>query len=130
MKHAIDEHGKHIKDERKKGAWMYMSLASSHKKKAKGFLFTSSSNKALMLVPCNDVHTYCMKGLLDIAFINEEGRVLKAYKKVAPQRRLKQKGACATIERFSSDEPWFQENEQVCIGSSVKGKTHENMSCM
>ena len=41
-----------------------------------------------MLAPCNDVHTFGMAELIDIAFLDEQGRVLESYRAVGPRRRI------------------------------------------
>ena len=71
---------------------------------------------ALLLAPCNDVHTAGMRHRLDIAFVDAQGLVLEAHRDVGPCRRLRNKSAEAVVERFSScATPWFTAGDRVGV---------------
>lgn len=67
----------------------------------------------LMLVPCHDIHTFGMWRPLDVAFVAADGTVIEAHRNVAPCRRLKNREAAATLERFAADARWFAPGDRV-----------------
>ena len=81
-------------------------IAARFRRKAKGLLFSPEHAGALLLAPCNDVHTAGMRHRLDIAFVDALG----------PCRRLRNKSAEAVVERFSScATPWFTAGDRVGV---------------
>lgn len=69
-----------------------------------GFLTMSPVDDAgtlriLVFPSCQSVHTWFMRGPLDIAFADREGRVLDCQKAVAPGRVLACPGAYLALER-------------------------------
>lgn len=87
---------------------MRIEIASSMPGRLRGLLGRQGFLDALLLVPCNDVHTYGMKKPIDIAFISREGKVVESYRAIEPHRRLRCRQAKATLERFATDDPWFK----------------------
>ena len=91
-----------------------MRLAVGFGARVRGLLGAKRSKGVVMLAPCNDVHTFGMAELIDIAFLDEQGRVLESYRAVGPRRRIKCRKAVAVLERFSvNDPPWFSAGERV-----------------
>lgn len=89
-----------------------VSLAS----RARGLLGTLPDGDALLLAPCNDVHTLGMRHSLDIAFVDQSGLVLEVHKNVGPRRRLRNRKAVAVLERFSSgDVSWLEPGERLGV---------------
>ncbi len=81
-------------------------LASNFFDRLRGLLGKRGSNfdedKALLISPCNSIHTLFMKRPIDIAFVSCDGEVLKIKEHVYPQKLcIKHKKACAVIESFS-----------------------------
>ena len=72
-------------------------IAARFRRKAKGLLFSPEHAGALLLAPCNDVHTAGMRHRLDIAFVDAQGLVLEAHRDVEPCRRLRNKSAEAVL---------------------------------
>lgn len=88
----------------------------------RGLLFREPDGLVRVFVPCAAVHTVGMAHEIDIAFVDGEGRVLAAYKKVGKRRCLRCRGARMTLERFADERPWFAPGERVRLGSnSCKG---------
>lgn len=88
----------------------------------RGLLFREPDAKVRVLVPCGAVHTIGMAHEIDIAFLDGEGTVLAAFKKVGKRRRLRCHGARMTLERFTDERPWFAVGERVSLESvSLKG---------
>lgn len=91
-------------------------LATRPADKARGLLLSREHAEALLLAPCCDVHTAGMRHRLDIAFVDAQGCVLEAHRNVGPFRRLRNKGAAAVVERFSSCAlPWFSAGDRVGV---------------
>lgn len=91
-------------------------VATSAPRKARGLLFAREHAEALLLAPCCDVHTVGMRHRLDIAFVDAQGLVLEAHRDVGPFRRLRNNGAAAVVERFSScASPWFSTGDRVGV---------------
>jgi uncharacterized membrane protein (UPF0127 family) len=53
---------------------------------------------ALVIAPCNAIHTFFMKFPIDVAFLARDGRVLKVRSAVAPWRITASLRAHAVIE--------------------------------
>jgi uncharacterized membrane protein (UPF0127 family) len=53
---------------------------------------------AMIIAPCNAVHTIRMRFDIDIAFVSREGRVVKVRHAVKPWRMAAALGAFAAIE--------------------------------
>jgi len=56
------------------------------------------TGSALILAPCNGVHTFFMKFAIDIVFVSRPGRVLKIRADCRPWRLAFTRGAFAVIE--------------------------------
>jgi uncharacterized membrane protein (UPF0127 family) len=59
---------------------------------------TSLDDEALVIAPCNAVHTCFMRFSIDVIFIDRDGRVTRAATDVAPWRLTGALRAFATIE--------------------------------
>lgn len=53
---------------------------------------------ALELHPCRAVHTFAMRRVIDVAFVDDDGRVLRSLPCLPPWRVARHRGACATWE--------------------------------
>jgi uncharacterized membrane protein (UPF0127 family) len=53
---------------------------------------------ALIIAPCNAVHTFFMRFAIDVAFVTREGRVLKVRAAVRPWRMTAALRAFAVVE--------------------------------
>ena len=74
----------------------------------KGMLFSKPSDDMVLLVPCNDVHTYGMSYPLDIAFVDRNAHVIQTYRNVAPKCRIRCPRATAVLERAARSEiQWY-----------------------
>ena len=93
-----------------------LKFALSHARRARGLLMTRPNGDSLLFVPCNDVHTFGMTHPIDIAFVDESGRVLQTEYGVGPLRRLKNRRAVAVVERFSTQKtPWLAPGDQLGV---------------
>ena len=93
-----------------------LRIATSWMKRMRGLLFSPMHSEVLLLAPCSDVHTVGMRYDLDIAFVDADGTVVEAYRDVGPMKRIRCRGAVATIERFSEQGPWFGRGDRIGIG--------------
>lgn len=57
-----------------------------------------ASRDALLIFPCNAIHTWFMHTSIDVAFLDGSGRVLAIHTDVNPWRFRMQWGACAVLE--------------------------------
>ena len=70
--------------------------------------------EALVFPSCHSIHTFCMKEDIDVAFIDEQGHVLKAVRSLPPRCFCFSKSAIAVLERRGSkDSPWFVVDDTV-----------------
>ena len=56
------------------------------------------SDHALLIPGCRSVHTFGMRFALDVAFLDESGRVLRLEREVPPRRLLMCRRAFAVLE--------------------------------
>jgi hypothetical protein len=68
-----------------------------------------------MLLPCNDIHTFGMRAAIDVAFVASDGAVVESHRRIPPNRRLRNSRASATLERFSTDDAWFQPGDRFAM---------------
>lgn len=97
---------------------MVFVLATSALARMRGLLFSRSDwgchQRVLVLIPCKGVHTFGMRYALDIAFVRENGVVMRSFENVPANRLLKCSDACFVLERpHVSGEPWFAEGDAV-----------------
>lgn len=55
-------------------------LAGNQRSRRKGLLGRTSFSGALVITPCNWVHTFGMKFAIDVAFVDRKGNVLKTQR--------------------------------------------------
>ena len=92
---------------------MKVEVACTVAARLRGLLGRASHEGALLLVPCNDIHTFGMRRPIDVAFVASDGAVLESYRSVRPNRRVRNKGATAVLERFASDDAWYEPGDLV-----------------
>lgn len=77
------------------------TLAASFISRLMGLMFRRdmSDHEALLIIPCNQVHTLNMRFALDLVFIDRMGNVVHEEKEISPGQFLKPvKNAWATLE--------------------------------
>ena len=92
---------------------MNVRIACSLGARLRGLLGEGEYDGALLLAPCNDIHTFGMRRPIDVAFVSPEGIVIQSHRMVGTRQRIRCKNAAATIERFSTEEPWFEFGEHI-----------------
>ena len=114
---------------------MKVEIACSLAARLRGLAGRDSFEGALLLVPCNDVHTFTMHRQIDIAFVVADGTVLESLRNVPPRRRMRNRKAVAVIERYSSRDWWPTTGDVLELSCSKDkrqlmwgGDDHENMS--
>lgn len=76
-----------------------LSAAVDSASRRKGLLGRSGlDDEALVIAPCNAVHTFFMRFALDILFVDRDGRVRRTAEHVKPWRVAGSLRAFATIE--------------------------------
>lgn len=75
-------------------------VADSFFTRLKGLLGTKSLPKgqALLIRPCNSVHTFGMRYSIDVLFISKEGQILKIIAAMPPGRMAWCRGGAFVIE--------------------------------
>ena len=94
---------------------MSFEIASTMPARLKGLLGRSGFGGVLLLAPCRDIHTFGMRRPIDVAFVSADGAVIESHRNVAPRRRLRNRKAAATLERFSADAPWFAPGDRIRV---------------
>lgn len=92
---------------------MKFAVAEHLWQRMRGLYGRKGFDGVLMLAPCKDVHTFAMKRPIDVAFVSSEGVILEAHRGVGPNRRLRNRRAVATLERFSVPRPWFEPGDKI-----------------
>lgn len=94
-------------------------LATSFWTRLKGLLGSTRAEIAdciLLIAPCRSIHTYGMGYEIDVAFVDEDGVVLRAERDVPRCRTLKCRQAKMVLERANAaDKPWFTRGDQIPI---------------
>ena len=97
---------------------MNVEIACTMRARLMGLYGRDDFDGVLMLVPCHDVHTFAMRRAIDVAFVAANGVVLEVHRSVSPNRRLRNKRAVATLERFASETAWFCPGDRIWNPSS------------
>lgn len=105
---------------------MEVMVACSLFSRLRGLLGRGRYPGALLLVPCNDVHTFGMRYDIDVAFLAPDGSVLESFRKVGACRRLRCGNAYATIERISTDSSWLERGDTIELRKIVREATKKN----
>lgn len=93
-----------------------VKLAGRFADRVRGLLGTKADGSTLVLMPCNDVHTWGMSYPIDVAFLSREGEVIAAYEDVGPGRRMRCGRAVAVLERCSRCAgAWFVVGDRVSV---------------
>ena len=95
-----------------------LAVAARLRDRVLGFLAPRPPTCVLLLAPCRSIHTFGMAHCLDVAFVDAEGKVLKAVRNVPPMRMMRCVGAVGVMERRADlASPWFQTGEgvELCI---------------
>jgi uncharacterized membrane protein (UPF0127 family) len=98
-------------------------FATGFWKRIKGLLDPTvcETGKILVLIPCKSIHSFGMREAIDVAFLDDRGRVLKATRGMTPQRFLSCRGAVCVFERRSgTEEAWFEPGESVWLMAQPK----------
>ena len=95
---------------------MNLEIACTMASRLRGLIGRSGFNGVLLLVPCRDVHTFGMNRPIDVAFVASDGTIIESVRGVGPWRRLKNRHAAATAERFASESPWFRLGDRIQDG--------------
>ena len=92
-------------------------LATRLSSRMRGLLFSPGSDALMVLMPCHDIHTFGMSHAIDVAFLDANGTVVRAARDVLPNKRLRQRGAAAVVERRAIPrELWFEEGDCIELG--------------
>ena len=92
---------------------MNVEVACTMRARLKGLIGRDDFEGALLLIPCNDIHTVAMRRPIDVAFIAHDGTVVEAQRGVGPNRRLRNASAVATLERIASNEDWYERGDRI-----------------
>jgi uncharacterized membrane protein (UPF0127 family) len=79
----------------------HVEIAATPWRRFMGLMFRAelSEGHGLALAPCNSIHMFFMRIPLDVAFLDGEGRILRAYHGIRPWRVSRiVRGAKAAIE--------------------------------
>jgi uncharacterized membrane protein (UPF0127 family) len=75
-------------------------IADSFFKRFMGYMFQKEPKyEAILIKPCNSIHTFFMRFNIDVFFVDEHMQVIKIVKNLSPGKVIfPVKGACAVVE--------------------------------
>jgi len=81
-------------------AGLHVRRAESMRERLLGLIGHASldANDALLLEPCDAIHTCAMRFAIDVAFLDRSGRVIRVVERLAPWRIAWTPGARAVLE--------------------------------
>lgn len=92
-------------------------IAAKLSTRLRGLLFSPASDDLMVLLPCHDIHTFGMAYAIDAAFVDARGVVVRAERDVLPNRRLREGGAVAVLERRAMPrEIWLEPGDCISLG--------------
>jgi len=95
-----------------------LELAGASPSRRRGLLGRTSlgADAAMIIAPCNAIHTWFMKFTIDVVFVDRQGRVLKVYPQLAPWRIGVSVKAFAAVELAAGG----IDRSGITIGDSLK----------
>ena len=73
-----------------------------------------ADGEVLVLLPCRSIHTFGMKESIDVAFIDEQGCVLKVVRALPPHKLCSCNAAAGVLERRRrGDSLWLKRGDVV-----------------
>ena len=103
-------------------------LATRLSSRMRGLLFTPGTDDVMVLMPCHDIHTFGMSYAIDVAFLDAAGKVVRTVRDVLPNKRLREPGAVAVLERRAIPrEVWFEEGDSVALGHYRRTRLPEEL---
>ena len=103
-----------------------LEMAADSKARRRGLLGRTSlaPDTALIIAPCNGVHTFFMRFTIDVVFTSRDGRVVKICPRLAPWRIGAAFSAFAALEFAAGS----AEREGIVVGDrlSVEATTPSN----
>ena len=77
-----------------------VEVAETSESRRRGLLGRDSldPSAALIIAPCSSIHTFFMRFVIDVVFVDESGRVLKVARDVKPWRIAMAPRAYAVVE--------------------------------
>lgn len=101
---------------------MEIDIADTPFQRIKGLMFKKSINKALLIKPCNSIHTFFMKVAIDILYIDKNGKIIKIAKNMKPWRVGPLVFGCYSVVELpknSIDKHNIKLNDIVCFRNTV-----------
>jgi uncharacterized membrane protein (UPF0127 family) len=98
-----------------------VELATGFLSRMRGLLnpVVCARGEVLLLAPCACIHTFGMSEAIDVAFVNQQGCVIKTMRGLAPNRLVSCKDSVCVLERRSgSSDVWFELGES--LGLSIQ----------
>jgi len=99
-----------------------LSIAETLPKRTVGLLGRKEFKKgeALLIKPCQQIHTFFMRFPIDILFLDRKNRIIKAIKNFSPWRisgiYLKAK-SCLELPSGAIESTFTQERDEILISS-------------
>ena len=90
-------------------------VLSSWWERLKGLLGTDAGSVPAALVPCSSVHTFFMRYALDVAFVDDDGKVVVSRRFLPPGRLIAAPGAHLALERPAQKGWWPQEGTMLRV---------------
>lgn len=75
-----------------------MLIADSFISRFLGYMFIKSPHyEAILIKPCNSIHTFCMRFPIDVLFVNENMEVLKKIEGLKPGKIIMPQKKCKMV---------------------------------
>ena len=85
-----------------------VKILSGFFERLRGLEFREADESNYLFKNCNSIHTFGMKGPIDVAFVGADGEVLSVSRSVQAGKVLRNRNAKFAIERFASEKPWVE----------------------
>ena len=93
---------------------MRLRFAVSILARMRGLLGAQGTEDILLIAPCRRIHTFGMRFALDVAYVSEQGQVLRVIRRLEPGRLPRGcPSAVVVLERRARADAWLSPGQFV-----------------
>ncbi len=94
---------------------MEVVICRSLKSRILGLFDRSLLKRVICITPCNAIHTFGLKNVIDVCFCDSDLQVIASHRNVLPWKYISCTRSSFVLERISSSDPWPLVGEKISL---------------